>query len=262
MEKYRQFRVYAKEVNSGQRNPPCTLSYYLQDEARKAYLWYNVEEYKKVTLPKKVLHYGIYIVIFIHYFLMCLDMKNVEINVKSLPKLLTSLSLMYGGFMVLLRWLSCIRHREKLDYVLRTLNEKFLAAIPICEKETLQTYNKYHVVLSGMVGFVCYWLSFYFFVLVVIYSLATGEPYLKLLMPYPDPKYSATWWFEVFFNAVVLVYSVPSFALLEGTLVDIAMQIHFLHRVQYERLQAITATTENVNDILRSFFREIQDLRQ
>lgn len=50
-------------------------------------------------------------------------------------------------------------------------------------------------------------------------------------------------------------------SLIKGIYVDIGLQIHFLHTVPYERLEAINSTTANVSQQLKSIFRELQELK-
>lgn len=253
---------FSKKVSTGQTIPQDTLGFYLQRVTRYLCMWSNSDDFKEDSLLTKSLHVLIVFTICLHYILAAIELGMTTVTMDNLAEFCNSLSIVIGGCICCLRFIINWKNRDQLTTLLRRINVKVQSAKRNAKMDLVRTLIRQYLLMSWQVITFSIVAPIYYFFMLLLYPLYTGEPYIKLALPGEAPTYSFMWWLQVWATELTLIYSFPFFIFMEGIYLDSAIQIAFLYRVQYDQLEDLEEGREDVSKQLVSISKELQKLKE
>lgn len=124
MNKLQRWNTYYKLVLAGTEIPKHTLCYELQKYARIFYVWYNVEDYKKLSFLEKVIQMILFLLTAVNWFLIGVNISKVPVVWDNFSFICKQGSFVLGGSLSVTRCFEGHRKRERLTALLKTLDKK------------------------------------------------------------------------------------------------------------------------------------------
>lgn len=251
---------FSRDVLTGKAYPENALCYELQKFTKVLYVWYNVEDFKRLSVRDKAIHLSLIFLTAMNWFLIGVNISTIPVNLENTAAICKPGSFAIGGFQSVLRFIQCWRHREKLTQILKIINQKVQVARRVATEERLKENLKLHIHMAWatITGII---LLTAMYIMRLIYTIWTADYEFKMALPFEVVPYSASWWIEVAVNQVVLWFCAFLYTIFEGLFMDAVIQLAFLHRVQYDRLRNLSSSRAPVKGTLISIYRELEELK-
>lgn len=262
MQAARQWLTFLKQVFRGDRVPSHTLGYSLQEYTRRTYIWSNTEDFQKASRSAIFIHIFLILTHILQYSLLLLEVTRSPVTRDNLVEKCNNFAIAMGGAICTLRVLGDSWQRDKLTALVKSINEKVEVARQIASPELLQVHLKQYVLVSLIIVVVGIFLGLSFVLVITLYNIITADMFFKLALPYERLPYSFGWWFEMLYSDYSIVFGFVLYSQKEGMLLDCALQIAFLYRVQYDKLRSLSGTERGVKSAFIAACNELNDLQR
>lgn len=175
---------------------------------------------------------------------MALDLIEQELTIDNIPQICGGVSLAIGATVSIAKIIEMWRQRRLLTLVLERVNNKVNESRFVAKRDRNQRSNELHLSITYLT-IIQLTLTLAFSLFMTLYSLITGEFYFTMALPWQRISYSFSWWCEFFYIEIHLLFYSLFFPLIEGILIDTALQIPHLFRVQHDTLLSLSANDPN-----------------
>lgn len=260
MEQYRKWQLYQKQILSGQQLPQNALCYDLQKYSKFFYVWYNVEDFKKLGVRDRVIHLSLMLLVGIHWGLIAVKVSQLPLVLENIGFICKLGSMVLGGCCSVVRCVEGFRKRERVTRLVENIDKKVKVARTSADRENLGKSLYLYICLAWAIIMANFSLAI-MVVMILIYTIYSGEFEFEVNLGYEVNTFGPTWWVEVAINQLVMVYCSLLYTIYEGIFMDILLNLTFLHRVQYDRLKTCSGSETEVNRTLVSVYCELKELK-
>lgn len=193
--------------------------------------------------------------------LVIIEVARLDINRDNFTQVLGTVSVWFGGTVTSMRIVENYRHRDVMSFILTEINAKVKRSRLVASQERNNESNKLFLFLSwaSILGtFIIVGFAF----TVTAGSVVTGEKYFSLALPFERPYLSLSWWVEVLVIQFVTMYCGIFFSLMEGILIDAALQLTFLFKVKYDNILNLQPSDPDANQKFGAVVSELVELKE
>lgn len=238
-----------------------TISFSLQYYCKRTLTWYNQEDYDNAKLSIKIIHYMLKFLVAIVWTLIVLDISWKSLSLVQITKMCDAISLVLGGSITVIRFYEHSKDRKLLSNLIKEINQRVCLAKVTATRNVLSQNVKLYVLLATTICVeMC--LQLCLNVTIFLYSVSTGECYLKIFLPVERSSYSIIWWIEVLSLEVVVIYSNIFYTFMDALLIDCAIQLTFLYRVEYDNWRDLCSSEELLSLNVQSMANNVEDLQK
>lgn len=256
----KQWNNFSRIVSEGKKVPKNVFCYDLQKYAKLLYVWYNVEDFKKLSLVNRVIHVAFICSVGIHWGLIGVNICMIPVNLESIAFICKIGSMVLGGSLSVMRCVEGWRNREKITRFLKDINHKVQRAREVASEKRLKENLTLHVYLAWAV-IVAIGALTAMYIMGLIYTIYTAEFEFEMALPVEMPPYSLAWWINILFSLLVMWYCAFLYTIFDGIYMDAIIQLAFLYQVEYDRLKTIRGSDAEVKRTLVSIFCELRELK-
>lgn len=259
-ESIKQWKTFSRSVMEGKKVPKNIFCYDLQKYAKLLNVWYNVEDFKKISLANKVIHVALICSVGILWGLVGVKISRIPFGLDTIAFICKIGSMVLGGSLSVLRCVEGWRNREKITRFLGDLNHKVQRARAKASEKRLKENLTLHIYMAwAVIGAILALAEMY--IMVFIYTIYTAKFEYEMALPVEMPPYSLPWWINILFSLVVMSYCAFLYAIYDGIFMDAIIQLAFLYQVEYDRLGTISGSDAEVKRTLVSIYCELRELK-
>lgn len=223
-------------------------------------MWFNTEEWKRVSLCSKLLNFSFFIGIHILWFCVYVAAYKTDINVDSIVQISGSISVAIGAKNVFVRLYHFNIFRDRLTTFTRSINEKVRQVKLTANQEQIRIWNNYYLIMVWS-PWILSLLIAVFSLGLVAYSIVTHHHFLVMWLPFERPSFGLLWWLELAFQEAIIYCTVTYFAGMEAITIDCLLQLAFMYRVNNDRLVQLSAKDPQCESKLVAICRDLVDLK-
>lgn len=206
---------------------------------RRSFVWYNEEDFKRTAPANRFIHCLLISIVVVFWCLVIISLTRERVDMGNLVGFCKLLSLVLGGVVTVCRLQENWRHRALISHLISTINGKVLQARRTASEDQLRYSCKYYVTLvisiSCAIG-----LGLCICLLILCDTLVTGRHYFKLALPEMITSTIRSWWLEVLWTQITMLFCVLYYTLMDGILIDCVLQLTFLYSFQYDQLRQLS----------------------
>lgn len=162
------------------------------------------------------------------------------------------------------KFVHCWRHRERLSILLETVTKKVELSQREASPERKAEANNLFLLLSWATIVVLAG-GFLLSTPIVIYDVFTGERYIQLAFPKAFGEvtpYSTPWWIECGYTLYIFIISNLNYTTIDAILLDAILQVGWLFQIQYDKLENLIPTDEQLNVKFGKVVAELVELKE
>lgn len=171
-----------------------------------------------------------------------------------------ALSVWIGGTITSMRIVEHYRHRQRLTDILQAINIKVQSSRLVASPERILKNNRIFCIIAWATIFGVFVIAVFSCTL-TIKSVFTEQQYFSLALPFVRPTFSWKWWCEAFFIQIVIFYCGLFFSVMEGIVLDMCLQLAFLFRVEFDKIQALSSSDPHCMWKLKASIEELVQLK-
>lgn len=224
-------------------------------------VWFTVSDWKRASKLTRSIHVLLLGSVWLLWSLIGIELARHKVGRDNFVVFCQTLSAVLGGSYVAFKGFENWRHRERMTTLVETINEKVkqfrVVASPLRNKER----NRLYLILTWVMLYsLCPMFSFILFI--GGHTIATGKLYFTMALPVADPPYGLVWWCEVALVEIVIIFGTISYTLTDALLIDTALQLAFLFRVQYDQLLKLSPIDFDLGQKMLAIVEELEDLKK
>lgn len=211
---------------------------------RLTFVWFSVRDWKAATKLNVALYFLLAGLVYLFWILVAVEMSHhKEISMDNFVEICRSISLVCGGSITSMKIVENYRHRQRITLLIDTINKRVKLARLVASPRRIQESNNLFLFVAWCV-FGCFCNAVVFCLSIMAYCVYTGNQYLDIYLPVEVASYSWIWWGQAVYFLWLSIQSFLIVSFMDAMLIDLALQLAFLFRVEYDRLLTLSGTAE------------------